>query len=313
LQRHQCRLASVPSLQSAADTRIARNLTDLCAAGPGQTPHMAMLRQAGVRASLAIPIHWHDDLAGFVFFDSAVANYFTQGVRDWLWPYAHLIALMLANEQELVRIIRGAAKTAQELARYRDPETGAHLQRMARFARLVAEAMAPRLALSDEFVEYLFWFAPLHDVGKVAIPDSILLKPGPLDPAEYAAMQRHVEYGIEIVDRMSGNFGLTDRLHVTLMRNVIGCHHECVDGSGYPAGLKGAAIPIEGRITAVADVFDALTSVRPYKPRWDNDRALTFLRDNRGTRFDPDCVDALAADMAAVCRIQAQFADAPAA
>ncbi len=310
LQHYQYRLARLPALQAIAKDRCYRHLPDLGSDAllPG-APHTEKLVAAGVRSSLTVPIHWNADLLGFIFFDSAERHLFTDAVRDRLWPYAHLIVLMMINEREVIRIVRAATRTVQEFARYKDPETSAHLQRMAHLGRIIASDLAPRLGLSDEFIEHLFWFAPLHDIGKVGVPDAILLKPGKLTAEEYTAMKRHVDCGVDIVDRLSGHFGLAGRAHVAMMRNVIACHHEALDGSGYPAGLAGDAIPLEGRIIAVADVFDALTSVRPYKPRWDNRQALEFMQTNRGTRFDAACVDALTRNMSAVVTMQRKFAD----
>ncbi len=184
--------------------------------------------------------------------------------------------------RQLVEREREAILFLARAAEHRDPETGSHLVRMARYSRLIAE----RLGLSSAEVEFIFTAAPLHDVGKVGIPDMILLKPGPLDEDELQVMKRHSRYGREILD------GSTSPL-LQLAAEIAHCHHERVDGTGYPRGLRGNDIPLAGRIVALADVFDALTSPRPYKAAWPPERAWDYVTDNRGRHFDPSCVDAL--------------------
>ncbi len=176
--------------------------------------------------------------------------------------------------------------------------------------------------LQDEFYGFIFFdsrvparftgeliahIAPLHDVGKVAIPDSILLKPGPLTPDEFDMMKTHAKKGLEIVDFMLHEFGLIHLAYVDIMRNIVQLHHEAVDGSGYPFGLRGDAIPLEARITATADIFDALTSRRHYKPAWSIDTAFAELRQVAGKKLDEQCVEALIRHRDDVETIRAQL------
>ena len=177
-------------------------------------------------------------------------------------------------------------ETLSRLARaieYRDSGTSAYLERMSRIAGLIAEG----LGMSEEEVRLIELAAPLHDIGKIAIPDEVLLKPGPLDEQQLAIMRRHPQIGHELLSGSQNRFiqaGATIALR----------HHERYDGSGYPDGLSGAQIPIEARVVAVADVFDALISPRPYKAPWSFDNALDFLLEQSGKLFDPQCVQALA-------------------
>ncbi len=166
-------------------------------------------------------------------------------------------------------------------AEFRDPETGAHIQRMAHYSRLIAE----RLGLSAEMRETVLQAAPMHDIGKLGIPDEILLKPGKLTPEEFEVMKRHPLHGYEMLRH-------SEVPVIQAGATIALSHHEKWDGSGYPNGHAGTAIPLLGRIVAVADVFDALTSVRPYKPAWELDRAATLLREQSGKHFDPACVQA---------------------
>jgi HD-GYP domain-containing protein (c-di-GMP phosphodiesterase class II) len=182
---------------------------------------------------------------------------------------------------------------------------------MAYYARLIARQLASRHGLSDEYVEKIFLFAPLHDVGKIGLPDSVLHKPGRLTPEEFELVKTHTIRGREIVDALVANFGLAGLEDVDALRNIAAYHHEALNGSGYPAGLADGAIPLEARIIAVADVFDALTSCRPYKRAWSNEEAFAALRDLAGVKLDRECVAALVSCRAEVEEIQRQFREDP--
>jgi methanogenic corrinoid protein MtbC1 len=164
---------------------------------------------------------------------------------------------------------------------FRDEDTGAHIERIGRFSRLLAE----QIGMDPDFCARIKHAAPLHDVGKVAIPDAILLKPGPLTPEERAIIETHAEEGHRLVRGSSSAI-------LDLAATIALSHQEKWDGSGYPRGLAGEAIPIEGRIVAVADVFDALTSDRPYRKAFSVDEAVQMLREQRGRHFDPVLLDA---------------------
>ena len=160
-------------------------------------------------------------------------------------------------------------------------------------------------------MEKIFLFAPLHDVGKIGIPDEILRKPGRLTEEEFEIMKTHTRLGREIVDSLVANFGLGDLPDIESLRNIATYHHEALNGSGYPLGLVESEIPLEARIIAVADVFDALTNQRPYKRAWNNDEAFVALQQLAGLKLDRDCVAAMLNRRAEVEEIQQKFRDDP--
>jgi putative two-component system response regulator len=184
-------------------------------------------------------------------------------------------------------------------AEFRDPETGAHILRMAHFSQLIAR----ELGLSDADQELLLEAAPMHDIGKVGIADKILLKPGKLDEEEFTIMKRHASIGCEL---LQGSSSRVLQAGAAIAKG----HHEKFDGTGYPDGIKGTDIPIFSRIVAVADVFDALTSERPYKKAWEIEAAVDFLNNGAGSHFDPDCVRAFLNAWEDVLAVREKYSEA---
>lgn len=197
------------------------------------------------------------------------------------------------NETRL-KIIQRLGRAAE----YRDNETGYHVIRMSHYSRLIAKAYGG----NEKWIEMLFNAAPMHDVGKIGIPDAILLKPGKLNAEEWETMKKHCEFGGEIIG------GDADAL-LQMSRTIALSHHEKWDGSGYPNGLVGKGIPLEGRIIAIADVFDALTSERPYKKAWAVEDAVKLIEDGSGSHFDPELVDLFMQVLPEVLQIKSQYID----
>jgi two-component system response regulator RpfG len=204
-------------------------------------------------------------------------------------------------DKSVAEIHERELETLSKLAKageFRDRTTGNHLTRMAKYSALIAT----NLGLAQETIHVLEFAAPMHDVGKIGIPDSILLKEGPLTPAEDAVMKNHPRIGYDILKGSPSKY--------LAMGAIIALgHHEKYDGSGYPTGMHGEDIPIVARIVAVADVFDALVSERPYKHAWTVDEGFAYLVSQRGKHFDATCVDAFMANTARVREIQGEYAD----
>jgi putative two-component system response regulator len=192
--------------------------------------------------------------------------------------------------------LRGASlETIFRLSRaaeFKDEDTGAHIISMSR----ISARLADRMGLSAQTVESILYASPMHDIGKIGIPDRILLKNGPLTDEEWSVMRLHTVYGGKILENSDIGF-------LRLGEVIAATHHEKFDGSGYPQRLAGRNIPLAGRIVAVADVFDALMSRRPYKPAFTADHAISIIKEGRGRHFDPDVVDAFIDDIAEIQRI----------
>lgn len=183
-------------------------------------------------------------------------------------------------------------------AEFKDQDTGQHISRMSHYSAL----LAGKIGLPDDEVEQVLQGSPMHDIGKIGIPDSILLKPGKLDPVEWEIMKTHTTIGARILESPSSQLLETGRI-------IAESHHERWDGTGYPRGLAGEGIPLYGRICAVADVFDALTSRRPYKGPLSNEEALEIMAPGRGTHFDPRVYDAFLDNLEEFLEIQRRFKD----
>jgi HD-GYP domain-containing protein (c-di-GMP phosphodiesterase class II) len=310
LAGYRFRLADSPSLSRLAREGQWRNIDDIPGTLDREHVHSGWVVDEGYLSSFTVPLVDNGRFGGFIFFDSLQKAAFTPGIQRDLALYCNLINMTVASEFNAVRQLVATVQVARDLTHMRDFETGAHLERMSRISRLIAELVAPQRGRDDEFVQHILLFAPLHDIGKIAVPDRILLKPGKLDAAERAIMQTHVDKGVEMIDRILGDIGLAQGEDSRLLRNIVRFHHEYLDGSGYPAGLRGDDIPLEARIVTVADVFDAMTSMRPYKLAWPMEDALRELeRMAAAGQVDAACVAALRQQAGAVKDIVRKFPD----
>lgn len=264
---------------------------------PGQSGHEVCQALKNSSATENIPVIFvtalsdvDDEARGF---ELGAVDYLTKPVS------APIVRARVRNHLSLVRIDELTATrlaVVQRLGRaaeYKDNETGLHVIRMSHFSELIAR----QAGMHEAWSETLLHAAPMHDVGKIGIPDAILQKPGKLDADEWAAMQKHAEIGAEIIGEDGSNL-------LNMAREVALCHHEKWDGSGYPRGLKGEDIPIAARIVALADVFDALTSERPYKKAWPVDQATDLIRQQSGKHFDPTLVEAFFRCLPAILEVK---------
>jgi len=213
-------------------------------------------------------------------FEAGAVDFITKPVNPAVVKARVQLHLSLVRMEELRATRLQIVQRLGLAAEYKDNETGLHVIRMSHYTKLLAEAYG----LDEQDVDDLFVAAPMHDIGKIGIPDRILHKPGKLDADEWSVMQTHPTIGASIIGEHESGM-------LQVAAEVAQCHHEKWDGSGYPRRLKGEEIPLAGRIVAIADVFDALTSVRPYKPAWPLEEACDWLRGQRGLHFQPELVD----------------------
>lgn len=288
------------ALQLAADERPHLILLDVMM--PGLNGLETCRRLKSATTTRAIPVIFvtalseaSDESAGF---DAGAVDYITKPVSPAVVRARVRTHLSLVRVDELQQTRLQIIQCLGRAAEYRDNETGLHVVRMSHYSRILALAAGLGEARAEEIMNA----APMHDIGKIGIPDAVLLKAGPLDETERSIMQEHVRMGAEIL-------GEHDSPLLRMARSIALAHHEKYDGSGYPAGLAGEAIPIEARIVAIADVFDALTSVRPYKKAWTVDDAIALLQREKGRHFDPVLVDLFIDRLAAILEIKERYAE----
>lgn len=204
-----------------------------------------------------------------------------------------MINSLKKRTDELQRTQDVTIHSLASLAETRDNETGTHIIRTQRYVCVIATALQEPWSLTEQEIDLLYKSAPLHDIGKVGVPDAILLKPGPLTDEEWVEMRRHTQYGAQALDKAEARLGSSSFLQ--LAKEIVETHHERWDGTGYPRGLSGSDIPRAGRIMAIADVYDALISERTYKEAFSHKTAREIIVGSRGTHFDPEVVNAFVA------------------
>ncbi|MEJ2143115.1 MAG: HD domain-containing protein, partial [Gammaproteobacteria bacterium] len=258
---------------------------------------LLQLSEEGFASAIFFPIniHSHDDAV--LVFASEHKNEYNLEHLELLENIAaqvsHAFNKTIGMENLVVSAVEGLAKLAES----RDPDTGEHLIRMSLYSAIIAEQLGEsgpyQQAITPAYIRDVFRFSPMHDIGKVGIPDSILLKPGKLDVVERQEMERHPVVGAEVLKRCEQQVQLSGHSIFKVGIEIAESHHEKFDGTGYPYGLQAEKIPLSARIVAVADVFDALTSKRPYKEAWGIDKAIALMREQAGLHFDPVVIDAM--------------------
>lgn len=288
LEFYDTELEKAPSLMEIVRTKRPRVINDLSVFQQGEHEHTKRILDQGYRASYTTAMFFGDVLGGFIFFNSYQSDCFDETAMDTLDVFSHLISEMVAHDLANIKTILSALKTVYEMRHLKDTETDSHLERISKFSRIIAKELALRgkYDFNDEDVERIHLFSPVHDIGKI--------------------MKLHNIKGLELINSMIDTLGIGSLEGIDVLRNIAMYHNEKIDGTG-PSGLKGEEIPIEARIVAVADIFDAMTSQRPYKHAWSNQEALAMLQRLSEYEVDHDCVEALVKNQSEVEQIQVSF------
>jgi len=310
LQGYRFELSKSRSLSRLRETGEYRVVDSIQDAIEPRNEHSRWLLEQGYLSSFTVPMFAGGSFMGVLFMDADLEHAFPPDVRSELLMFANMISASVATQVAAARSLLATTRMARDLAGLRDFETGRHLDRIAALSRLIAEHLRESRGLDDEFINTVAIFAPLHDIGKVGVPDRVLLKEEGLSEEEFAIMQSHVNKGVTILEGLLPPSATTPHRSAEMMHNIVAYHHEFLDGSGYPAGITAEDIPLEARIVAVADIFDALTHQRPYKHPWSPESAQEELeRMVDGGKLDPDCVGALYARRERVEELLRQFRD----
>lgn len=307
--QYRTALCKATWLNDLQRSRIPRVINEMNPSVLGNQRHSQLILGAGFKASYTVPVFDDAAFLGFIFFDSFQSHVFTERVVHQLDLFARILSLMIEDALRSVTVLTGGLHLLREISRFRDDETSSHLGRMSYYSELIARQLAKESDCDDEWVEYVRLFAPLHDIGKVATPDAILFKQSKLDAREFEVMKQHAVKGQEILSGLIRDLVLETIPHVETLLHIARNHHESWNGEGYPDRLSGEQIPLSARIIKVADVFDALTTKRCYKPAWPLDQATTYLREAAGIQFDPRCVETFLSRMDEIMGIMNRFAE----
>ncbi|TAH65190.1 MAG: HD domain-containing protein [Anaerolineaceae bacterium] len=305
---------SLEELIQSGSSRIINDLEAYAADKPKKTYNQIILN-AGIRASITLPLKVSGKPVGIIFFSSMNKNVYHEGHLNFLETLANSIAISFYQTTYIDNIIYSSVLALAKLAEARDSDTGEHLERMKTYSRIIAETLHENDMYANqvtwEFINNIERYSPLHDIGKVGVADSILQKPGNLTKEEFEEMKKHALYGAEVLRYAEQNMERQGHSLFGLGIEITEGHHEKWDGSGYPYGRKGLEIPLSARIVAIADVFDALTSRRPYKEPFSPEESFKIIEEGKGKHFDPDIVDLVMANKYRLKKAYKNFATVP--
>jgi len=294
LMHYEFPLSDLPALKVCAESGECRCLGDIPAQLSANSPHTKWLLDQGYHSSLALPVFQGKKFIGFIFLNSFKKELFTDEVHETLKPFLDIIKFIVTSEYDLVHSLLDSASTMHSQSHEHWEESHEHKERISRYAKVIALEVAQLYDLDDEIIENIAQFSKCHDIGKLSVPASVLTKASSLGNDERDQLKDHVEKGVELINQIIDQMGSPDHPCVSVLKEIVAYHHEFLDGSGYPYGLTQDDIPVSARIITVANVFDALTSHRPYKQAWSVPFALLELEKMVANgKLDKHCVNAL--------------------
>lgn len=294
LRHYERKFSELPSLKECAETHQFRVISNFESELNMSSEHNQWLMQQGLKSSLTVPAYIENDLIGFIFINASKTDYFTDDVLDKLTPYIELIVQASSWEYETIHTIFDAANSKIQRQPKHMAQLKDHQKRMHYYTSLIANGVATIYELNDEDIENITLFSRFHDIGKLSIASSVLQKSENLQKSEKDKVYEHIEKGINIVDEIISKTGCSSHASLNILKEIISYYQERLNGSGYPFGLQGEQIPVSARIIAVANIFDALTSHRPYKQACSVAYALLELEKMVASgEIDNHCVNAL--------------------
>jgi hypothetical protein len=294
LMHYEFPLENIPSLKECADCKIDRLIHQTESGLKKSSGHSQWLAKQGFLSSLASPTYYHDDFIGFIFINSKQCDVFDEQTTSTLYPYIDCIKAAASVEYELIHTIIDAAnfllqKNPRHLKHSQD-----HKERMFHYTQVITKGVAEVYQLDDEFIDNMSQFSRFHDIGKLTLPANLLMTQCKLAHIDKEKVAQHIDKGVGIIDKLIAQTGSPNHSCLTILREIVAYHHEYMDGSGYPFGLQATDIPISARIITVANIFDALTSHRPYKQAQSVPYALLDLEKMvQQGKLDRHCVNAL--------------------
>lgn len=297
LTQYDCPLSQLPSLQECAELGTTRHLNNIPDVLQMDNSHNQWLRKQGFASSLASPTYTGKQFIGFVFLNSYANDAFDSDVLNQLQPYLDSIRQAAIHEYDIVHTILDAVEHSLERAPKLHCQIKDHQHRMFYFSQIIARGVSGRYKLTCEDIENITQFSRFHDIGKLSLPPRLLLKQQALAAMERVQISDYITRGVEMIDRIIASSGQSTHASLIILKQIISHHQEMLDGSGYPSGLVGEQIPIASRIITVANIFDALTSHRPYKQARSVPLALLELEKMvQAHKIDSQCVNALRAN-----------------
>jgi len=309
--RYECTLDKLPSLKECADNHCNRKISDFDHELEHPTTHNQWLKKQGFKSSYASPTYLNNKLIGFIFINANRPDFFENDVCEYLFPYIHLVQQAATWEYEIINTIFHAANSIIGRQPRHVLQLKNHQKRMHYYSTVIANSVSSIYKLNDEDVENIILFSRFHDIGKLSLSSNLLQKNSELTHVEKEKIRQHIEKGITIIDDIISKNGCYYHASLNILKNIISFHQEKLNGTGYPYGLKENNVPISARIINVANIFDALTSHRPYKQACSVPFALLELEKmvSQG-EIDKHCVNALRQNQVFLSKIIQRFPEA---